>query len=87
MNGNEFMADGNAFAADLKDMLRKWSWPEWLINEKWPRILDVLVGVGILQTGPEGFSMTYLVESDEAWDTAWQALEKEGIVGGEGPAG
>ena len=76
----------NPFVFELKDMLQKWGWPAWLIEEKWPRIIDTLVGVGILRTTEEGFELTPFVEDDEVWETAWKALEKEGIVGGESPA-
>ena len=76
----------NEFVLELKDMLQKWGWPEWLIKEKWPRIVDVLVGVGILKTTEDGFELTLRVQDDAVWETAWDALKKEGIVGGESPA-
>ena len=76
----------NEFVLELRGMLQKWGWPDWLVKEKWPRIIDTLVGVGILQTTDDGFELTPLVQDDEVWDTAWKALEKEGIVGGESPA-
>lgn len=76
----------NDFALWVKDKLKEWNWPLWLVEEKWPRILDALVGAGILTTTDEGFEMTDLVNDDKAWDVVWGALEKEGVAGGQGPA-
>jgi len=76
----------NDFALWIREKLKEWHWPPWLVEEKWPRILDALVGVGILTTTDEGFEMTDLVNDDEAWDVVWSTLEKEGVTGGEGPA-
>lgn len=77
---------GNEFAVELRGLLKKWNLPDWQINEYWPRILDVFVGVGILKPTDQGFDLTPRAADDAAWEAAWAALEKEGIVGGESPA-
>jgi len=77
---------GNEFVVELRGLLRKWQLPDWQIEQYWPRIIDVFVGVGILKPVDHGFDLTPLAGDDRAWETAWAALEKEGIVGGESPA-
>lgn len=62
-------------------MMHGWGWSDWQIRQALPRVLRVFVGVGLLQEVGGAFLPTSLIESDEAWDKAWEILEKEGIAG------
>ncbi len=67
-------------------MLREWNWPEWAIDAGLPKIVDVLLGLGILERVDWGFEPTRKAESEELWKVAWDLLKEEGVPDDLGPA-
>ncbi len=74
------------FIEDLHEMLHKWGYPPWQVQEILPHIVKVFEGVGILARVDDVYFVTELVEDETAWERAWQLLEKGGIAGSKGAA-
>ncbi len=70
---------GLDYVAELGRMLREWNWPDWSIEVVLPKIVDVLVGLGILERVSGGYEPTSKAESPAAWTAAWALLGEEGI--------
>ncbi len=74
------------FIEDLHELLHKWGYPEWQIQEVLPRIVRVFEGVGILHQFDDLYVVTELVDDEASWNLVWELLAKEGIGEGHGPA-
>ncbi len=72
---------------DVRNLLRSWGWTEDRIGADLPRIIQVFVEVGTLApVQADGFEVTELVSSDEAWKR-FRDLARERGIGGGLPAG
>ena len=77
---------GPDYVVELRRMLREWNWPEWAIETSLPKIVHVLLGLGILERVPWGYEPTMKAESEEIWTAAWALLKEEGVEDDLGPA-
>lgn len=83
-NGNGHVPDGFVFV--LRQVMKGWGWTPSEIEASLPRLVRILVDLGMLRRTADGsYETTERVEDDEAWREVWAKAREEGI-GGTSPA-
>jgi len=77
---------GADYVAELRRMLRDWGWPDWEIETALPKVVDVMLGAGLLERTPWGYEPTPKAGEEEAWKLVWKLLAQMGIAEDIGPA-
>jgi len=78
-NGNGGHED---FVTGLGKMFAGFGWAPAEVERALPKMVRILLDVGILQERPDGaYEPTDLVGDDDAWAQAWARADKENIAG------
>lgn len=83
-NGDKSADPPESFITELRNLMNAWRWTPKEIESALPKLVRILVELGILRQNPDGtYEPTERVQDEAAWTEAWARAEKEGIAGSE----